>query len=180
MGSRGSIILMPPGSEPDISKFIDNPEAIILYTHWGGSEIPSTLQESIKHLGVEAAKHPKTLLVDLLGRDFKVADHLEYSYPPLMVSPDRGMIYFDADPAEYHWADWTFEDFVKLSGKNLATLQDASQKEQWERVQGERELTESIKTARKNEYLATLAASSIPIGIAGALGIYLKSKNQLQ
>lgn len=189
MGERGAIVLMPPGAEPDIDALGENPNAIILYTHWGGPEIPSLLQEAIQKIGIEKARDPQALRDALSSSDMTVASWLEYSYPPLMVSPSEGVIYFDVDESDYQWARWTYEEFVKLSPKDLAILEDVSQKEQLERQQEERDQRdfkrrqdERAARSKKNEYLSSLAISSIPIGIAGAIGLanYFKSSNQQQ
>ena len=121
MGDRGNIIIRMP----------DNKGQIVLYSHWGGHDLPFILQQALQR-GKERWDDPQylsriifsTMIAEnpegLTGYGISTVVY-DNEHPLLVVTPGQRTVHLEADPNCPHtprWpakqASWTFEEWCAL------------------------------------------------------------------
>lgn len=126
MGDRANIIIELPLEYADEPKYGD----VYLYTHWGGSALPKTLQESLKSSRAKARYNDEAYLARIIFCDLVAGNEkgetgfglslrpCDNSYPYLRVNPEKQTVTVDYDPVrqDHHHPNrtYTFKEFTAI------------------------------------------------------------------
>ncbi len=134
MGDRANIVI----DMPEEYKEGAVNHSLYLYTHWGGSELPQTLQASLASDRARARWGDESYLARIIFADLTAGYEKEEtgfgislrppdnSYPYLRVDGDKRTVTVDFDPVREYYDQpnktYTFEEFIALPDIDWAAL----------------------------------------------------------
>jgi len=111
MGDRANVLV----------KYDDKDSGVYLYTHWGGSDLPSTLQQALKkrERWDDSQYLTRIIFCTMVGQDWDGTTG--YGISSMVGDGDDRVLEVNVEDATVSFGGktWTFEEFVKLGSRQI-------------------------------------------------------------
>jgi hypothetical protein len=170
-----NVIIVPPGTSPDMQSLDKHPGTVYLYNRWGRFTVMSDVKEALKELGPQAT-NPESWIKYLTDRGFEKEDSW-YSNINVLVLPEESRITFGPPQGGFEIPHFTFKEFQSMPISTLDYLSDVVLEQAYlEKLR--KEASPYFHSQRADEK-ASLFVAGIPLLLAGVGGAvaYLKNRN---